>query len=48
LLHARPELNRFAGVGGEVVINLGAVSVQIGKEGKDHLTDAELKELGGR
>lgn len=45
LLRARPELNKYAAVGDETVINLGKVSVQFGKEGKDKLTDAEIKEL---
>jgi Ca-activated chloride channel family protein len=48
LLKAIPELNKYAAVGDEVVLNLGKISVQFGKEGKEKLTDAELKELTGK
>lgn len=48
LLKARPELNKYASVGDEVVINLGKVSVQVGKDGKEKLTEADLKELSGK
>lgn len=48
LLNVRPDLGKFAAVGDEVVVNLGKVSVQIGKDGKDKLTESDLKELASR
>jgi hypothetical protein len=48
LLKAIPDLNKYAAVGDEVVLNLGKISVQFGKDGKEKLTDAELKELTGK
>ena len=45
ILNARPDIGKYASVGEEVVINLGKVSVQIGAEGKEKLSEAELKEL---
>lgn len=48
LLHARPELNRFANVGEEVVLDLGRNAVQFSREGRDKLSESELKELVSR
>lgn len=48
LLKARPDLSKYAAVGDEVVLYLGKVSVQIGREGKDRLTDVELNDLAAR
>ncbi len=48
LLHAVPSLSRYAAVGDEVLIDLGRVAVQIGSEGKEHLTDSELAEITGK
>jgi Ca-activated chloride channel family protein len=48
LLKAVPELNRYAAVGDEVVLNVGRIAVQIGKEGKETLTAVELKEITGK
>ncbi len=48
LLKARPDFGKYAAVGDEVLVSLGKVSVQIGKEGKEKLTEAELKELTAR
>lgn len=48
LLRATPELSRYTSVGEEVVLVLGKTAVQIGKEGKEKLTSAELKELTGK
>jgi hypothetical protein len=45
LLRARPELNRYATVGDEVVLNMGKVAVQFGKEGKETLSSSELNEI---
>jgi len=48
LLAARPELSKYAAVGDEVVVNLGKVSVQIGREGKEKLSAEDLRELAAR
>lgn len=48
LLRAVPTLNRYAAVGEEVVLTVGKTAVQFGKEGKEQLSDAELKEITGR
>jgi Ca-activated chloride channel family protein len=45
LLRARPELSRYAAVGEEVVLNLGKVAVQFGREGKETLSSSELNEI---
>lgn len=45
LLRAVPGLSKYTTVGEEVVLVLGKTAVQIGKEGKEKLTPAEMKEL---
>lgn len=48
LLKAVPALAAYSSVGEEVIIRIGANAVQIGKEGKETLTAAELKALAGK
>ncbi|HZT43744.1 MAG TPA: VIT domain-containing protein [Chthonomonadaceae bacterium] len=48
LLKALPKLAAYSSVGDDVIISLGKTAVEIGKEGKDKLTDAELKGLTGK
>jgi Ca-activated chloride channel family protein len=45
LLKAVPALAAYSSVGDEVIIRVGSNAVQIGKDGKAKLTDAELKAL---
>jgi Ca-activated chloride channel homolog len=45
LLKAVPMLSKYASVGDDVVLEIGRNAVQIGKEGKESLTDADLKEI---
>jgi len=48
LLKAVPSLAAYSSVGEEVIVRIGGNAVQIGKEGKEKLTDAELKTLAGK
>ncbi len=48
LIHALPSLAKYAAVGDEVVIDLGKTAVQLGNQGKEKLTEAELREITGR
>ncbi|HXG22926.1 MAG TPA: VIT and VWA domain-containing protein [Chthonomonadales bacterium] len=48
LLRAMPRLSKYTSVGEEVVLVLGKAAVQIGKEGKEKLTPAEIKDLTGK
>ncbi len=48
LLKAMPALAAYSSVGDEVIVRLGSNAVQIGKEGKETLTAAELKTLLGK
>jgi len=48
LLRAVPALNKYAAVGDEVVLNVGKVAVQFGKDGKEKLTEADLREIMGK
>lgn len=48
LLKAVPKLAAYSSVGDEVIVRLGKYAVQIGKEGKEKLTDTELKMLSGK
>ena len=48
LLKAVPALAAYSSVGEEVIVRIGSNAVQIGKEGKEKLTDAELKTLAGK
>lgn len=48
LLKANPSLAAYSSVGEEVIIRIGSNAVQIGKEGKESLTAAELKTLTGK
>ncbi len=43
-----PNLTRYASVGDEVLIDVGKAAIQIGKEGKEKLTESELKEITGK
>lgn len=45
LLKALPKLATYSSVGDDVIVSLGRTAVEIGKEGKEKLTDAELKEI---
>jgi len=45
LLEAIPELSKYTAVGDEVVLVLRKVAIQVGKEGKEHLTSVELREI---
>jgi Ca-activated chloride channel family protein len=45
LLKAFPKLAAYSSVGDEVIVRLGKTAIQVGKTGKEKLTDAELKEL---
>jgi len=47
LLRQVPMLAGYASVGDEVVISLGRVAVQVGRESKERLTGSELAELAG-
>ncbi len=48
LLKAMPALAAYSSVGEEVIVRVGNAAVQIGKEGKETLTAAELKALIGK
>lgn len=48
LLKALPTLAAYSSVGEEIIVRVGSNAVQIGKEGKETLTDAELKALIGK
>ncbi len=48
LIHALPSLTKYASVGDEVLIDLGKIAVQLGNEGKEKLTDAEVREITGK
>ena len=48
LLRAVPALAAYSSVGDEVIVRLGKNAIQIGKDGKDKLTDAELKQFTGK
>ena len=48
LLRALPALAAYSSVGDEVIVRLGKTAVQIGKDGKDKLTDSELKQFTGK
>ncbi len=48
LLKAVPSLAAYSSVGDEVIVRVGGNAVQIGKEGKEKLTSAELKALTGK
>jgi len=48
LLKAVPALAAYSSVGEEVIVRIGSNAVQIGKEGKEKLTDTELKTLAGK
>lgn len=48
LLRAVPSLAAYSSVGDEVIVRLGKTAVQIGKDGKDKLTEAELKQFTGK
>ena len=45
LLRAVPALGACSSVGDEVIVRIGKNAVQIGKEGKTKLTEAEIKQL---
>jgi Ca-activated chloride channel homolog len=45
LLKAVPSLSKYAAVGDDVVLEIGRNAVQIGRDGKESLTDADLKEI---
>ena len=44
-LRAVPMLNKYAAIGDETVVSVGKNAVQFGADGKDTLTDADLKDL---
>ncbi len=48
LLRAVPSLAAYSSVGDEVIVRLGKNAIQIGKDGKDKLTEAELKQFTGK
>ncbi len=48
LLRAVPALAAYSSVGDDVIVRLGNNAIQIGKEGKDKLTAAELKQFTGK
>ena len=48
LLKAVPTLAAYSSVGDEVIVRVGGNAVQIGKEGKETLTAAEIKNLAGK
>lgn len=48
LLRAVPALAAYSSVGDEIIVRVGSRAVQIGKEGKTTLTEAELKQLTGK
>ena len=45
LLRALPALAAYSSVGDEIIVRVGSRAVQIGKEGKTTLTEAEIKQL---
>lgn len=45
LLKAVPDLAAYSSVGEDVIVRIGKNAVQIGKEGKENLTSAEMKDL---
>jgi Ca-activated chloride channel family protein len=48
LIRAVPRLAEYSSVGEEVIVRLGRNAVQIGRNGRENLTAAELRELAGR
>jgi len=48
LIHAIPSLTKYASVGDDVLIDLGKIAVQLGNEGKEKLTDSEVREIAGK
>jgi Ca-activated chloride channel family protein len=48
LLRAVPKLGEYSSVGDEVIVRIGKNAIQIGKEGQEKLTSAELKEIASR
>ena len=48
LLRALPSLAAYSSVGDEIIVRVGSRAVQIGKDGKTALNDAELKQFTGK
>jgi Ca-activated chloride channel family protein len=48
LIRAVPRLAEYSSVGEEVIVRIGRNAVQIGRNGKESLTAAELRELTGK
>jgi len=48
LLKAVPSLAAYSSVGDELIVRVNNNAIQIGKDGKEQLTAAELKDLTGK